>query len=89
MNSENFDWIIMGGDWITNTPPLPSFLETSIIYIAHELKREFYEVTSRKNLKYIKQFIWKLLIRRIKNWEKQNLNKCKFVVVNSIFSATN
>lgn len=87
IDGEDFDCIISGGDWITNTSLLSSFLETPCFHLAHEPKREFYQQTQAGRFKQIKQFPWKLITHKLKKWEIKSLNECKKVIVNSIFSS--
>jgi len=89
IDKEGYDWVILGGDWLTQTPILANYLSTPSICIAHELKREFYEKTEWGLARSIKQSIWKFFIRKIKELEVKSLKKGKIIIVNSLFSFRN
>ncbi len=86
IDKKNYDFALIGGDWLTNTSPLSLFLKTPSIYLVHELKREFYEKTESLGFKYLKELSWKLFTKKLKKLEIQSLNKSTKIIVNSIFS---
>jgi glycosyltransferase involved in cell wall biosynthesis len=87
IDNGSFDYLILGGDWITNTPSIPLFLKTKSISITHELKREYYQRTFENFKEKIKQNLWKKLVEKTKNWEVESLNKCEKIIANSLYSA--
>lgn len=89
IDNSSFDFLILGGDWITNTSSLPLYLKTPTVLIAHELKREFYEQTEFNKPKIFKQFIWKIITKKLKQLEIKSLNNSNLIIVNSIYSLKN
>ncbi len=81
-----FDHVLIGGDWLVNTPPLSLFLKTPNIYLIHELKREFYQKTKISFFAQFKESFWKILTYKLKRWEIKSLNHSNQIIVNSILS---
>jgi len=87
IDNEDYNFILLGGDWVTNTSLLPIFLRTQKISIVHELKREFYEKTQSNFLNQIKGNIWNILTQRIRKLEIISLNRTDKIIANSMYSS--
>lgn len=86
IDKKKYSCIFLGGDRITQTPILPKYLKTKNICLAHEPKREFYEKTECEVTKLIKQYFWKILVKKLKKLEKESLSSTNLIITNSLFS---
>ena len=89
IDRSNYDWVLVGGDRIAQAPILLKYLKTKKIYLAHELKREFYERTEWKTIQRVKQKLWKILTQKTKRVERESLRATNLIIANSLFSKTN
>lgn len=87
IDNKKYDWVILGGDWITQTPMILNFLKTPSLYLMQEMKRNFYEKTEWGLVRCLKQKMWDTITNNLKYAEIRNLRKAKIVIVNSNFSS--
>jgi glycosyltransferase involved in cell wall biosynthesis len=86
INKRGYDFFILGPDWITQTSILSNYIIPTKVHIGTELKREYYEQTEWGIERILKQYTWKKLVKKIKNWELESLSNSEKVIVHSIYS---
>lgn len=89
VNEGNYDAILVYSDWMVMVPPIFKWLELKNIYMAFELKREFYEKTfwPGSRIAEMKEKIWRYLTHELKHMSLQNARLAGKIFTISRFSA--